>query len=240
LKRGLDILYALQLKDDELKEIETLIQEIPVTIRGLEEERDAKADMMAQARQKLNVNVEERRQLEKDILLIREKIAKYKEQMKKVSTNKEYQGFISEIKFEESNISGVEEKIIEKMVESDAIMESIRQTEGEFRKIADEYNRRIADLQSHMDYNRKKLADETGVRNELKSRVDPALLKVYESLFKKKIGKAVSFVSSDFCGVCHIKIRPQMLSELVTSSDILICENCGRILFKQLQPENEE
>ncbi len=237
MKQGLDLLYALQLKDDELKAIQARIDEIPLTIGEKEAERDARADMIDQARQKLNQNIEERRQLEKEILYIREKIVKYREQMKKVTTNKEYQGFISEIKFEEGNISGVEEKIIEKMVESDAVMETVRQAEADFKKIADDYNRNITDLKAELEYTRQKLAQETQQRNELKARVDPALAKVYENLFKKKAGKAVSFVATEFCGVCHTKVRPQILSDLVTSTDIMVCENCGRILFKQLQPE---
>ena len=46
--------------------------------------------------------------------------------MSKATTNKEYQGFIAEIKYEEDNISTLEEKVIEKMVESDEIENEIR------------------------------------------------------------------------------------------------------------------
>lgn len=239
MKVGLDLLYALQQKDDELKEIENIIQDIPLAIKKLEAERDAKSEMVAKAKERLNVNLEERKKFEREILAVKDKIAKYKEQMKKVTTNKEYQGFIAEIKYEEGTISQIEEKIIEKMVEFDEIMEIIRQTEADFKKIAEDYNIKIADLQQTHAYQKQKLLDETARRSELQARVEPPLYKVYEQLYKKKGGKVVAKVQTDFCGVCNIKIRPQVLSELIISSDLMVCENCGRILFKQIVGDEE-
>ncbi|MCX6553653.1 MAG: C4-type zinc ribbon domain-containing protein [Candidatus Aminicenantes bacterium] len=240
MKEGLDILYALQQKDDQLKEIGGLIQEIPLQIKALEDERDSRSGMIEKAKKKLQNNIEERKKLEREIAAIKEKISKYKEQMKKVTTNKEYQGISNEIKFEEANITGVEEKIIEKMVEADEIMAVIRDTECEFNKIAAEYNQKIKELHDYLDYHKTKLDEETKNKKELRTKVAANLLKAYDNLFVKKAGKVVSFVQTDFCGVCNIKIRPQVLSELVLSNDVLICESCGRILFKNIAGENEE
>jgi len=240
LKEGLDVLYALQLKDDQLKDIEAVIKEIPLKIKALEDERDSRSDVIEKAKKKLQHNGEERKKLEREITVIKDKIAKYKEQMKKVTTNKEYQGFSNEIKFEEANITGVEEKIIEKMCESDEIMGMIRAAEGEFKKIADAYNQQIQDMLANLDYHKNKLTEETQSKKELRARVDPKLLKAYDNLFVKKAGKVVSYVQTDFCGVCNIKIRPQVLSEMILSSDLLICESCGRILFKKIVDEVEE
>ncbi len=240
MKEGLDILYALQQKDDQLKEIEALIKEIPLQIKELENERDARSEMIEKAKKKLHGNLEDRKKFEREITLIKEKIGKYKEQMKKVTTNKEFQGFSNEIKFEETNITAVEEKIIEKMVDADEIMGTIRETESEFNKIASEYNQKIKDLNSHLDYQKGKLDDENKNKKELRTQVAANLLKVYDNLFVKKAGRVVSLVQTDFCGVCNIKIRPQVLSELVLSSDLMICESCGRILYKEIAVDDEK
>jgi predicted nucleic acid-binding Zn-ribbon protein len=149
LKKGLAILYNLQQNDDNIKELENAINEIPAAIKKLESERDGKASIIEFAKDKLKENVKEREKLEKEVLVIKEKIKKYKEQMNKSTTNKEYQGFISEIKFEEDNISAVEEKIIEMMVESDEIMKEIRKSETEYNTIADDYNKKIQGLNTN-------------------------------------------------------------------------------------------
>ncbi|MEI6614145.1 MAG: C4-type zinc ribbon domain-containing protein [Chrysiogenales bacterium] len=240
MKEGLEILYALQQKDDQLKEIEIIIKEIPLKITGLEAERDARSEMIEKAKKKLLNNIEDRKKLEREIAGLKDKINKYKEQMKKVTTNKEYQGISNEIKFEEMSITSVEERIIEKMIEADEIMGIIRATESAFNKIAAEYNQKIRELQSYLDYHKNKLSEETKNKKEIRTRVAANLLKAYDNLFVKKAGKVVSFVQTDFCGVCNIKIRPQVLSELVISNDVLICESCGRILFKNIVGEDEE
>ena len=240
MKEGLDILYALQQKDDQLKEIEAIIKEIPLQIKELENERDARSEMIEKAKKKLHGNLEDRKKFEREITVLKEKISKYKEQMKKVTTNKEFQGISNEIKFEETNITGVEEKIIEKMVDADEIMGTIRETESEFNKIASEYNQKIKDLHSHLDYQKSKLNEENKNKKDLRNKVAGNLLKAYDNLFAKKAGKVVSLVQTDFCGVCNIKIRPQVLSELVLSNDVLICESCGRLLFKEIAADDEK
>jgi len=126
------------------------------------------------------------------------------------------------------------------MVESDEIMGMIREAESEFNKIAETYNQQIKDMHSNLDYHKKKLAEETKNKLALRTRVDAKLLKAYDNLYAKKAGKVVSNVQSDFCGVCNIKIRPQVLSEMIISNDVLICESCGRILFKKIVDEVEE
>lgn len=234
MKEGLDVLFTLQQTDDRLKEIELTLKDIPRRIRELEEERDGKAEIIEAAREKLQANTKSREKLEKEIQLIKEKIAKYREQMAKATTNREYQGFIAEIKFEENLITQIEEKLIEHMVESDEIVAEIRSREEEFQKIVAEYNQRIADFNTSLEYEQKKLAEVRNEREGIRARIPARLLKVYDNLFAKKAGKVLSLVESDFCGVCNIKIRPQLLSELISTDGMFVCENCGRILFKRV------
>ncbi len=39
-------------------------------------------------------------------------------------------------------------------------------------------------------------------------------MKLYMSIFNKKGGAALSAVKGDFCAMCHVRIRPQMLNEI--------------------------
>jgi len=235
LKEGLELLNQLQLLDDQIAETEIAIGEIPITIMDLESERDSKKNIIDKVKIKREENVKKREQLEKDILLIKEKIGKYREQMNKSTTNKEYQGFITEIKYEEDRISKVEEDIIQRMLEFDEIMDEIRERESEFNQIAAEYNVKIKELNSHLDYNKTKLTQENETKAKLREKVPPPLLKVYDNLFLKKAGKAISVVETEFCGICNVKIRPQLINEIISTDNLFICENCGRILFKKIE-----
>ena len=169
--------------------------------------------------------------MENSILTHKEKIKKYRDQMSNATTNKEYQGFISEIKFIEDKITSIEEEIIEKMLESDEIMEEIKKSENEFKQIASTYDEKIAVLNSKLNDIKNLLSKEIKEKEVIEKDVPERMLKVYNQLFTKKNGKAISVVEKDFCGVCHVKIRPQLLNELITSDQLFICENCGRIFY---------
>ena len=41
------------------------------------------------------------------------------------------------------------------------------------------------------------------------------------SIFNKKNGSALSPVKGDFCAICHMRIRPQMLNEIRDRPDHL-------------------
>jgi predicted nucleic acid-binding Zn-ribbon protein len=240
LKKGLDILYTLQLKDDQIKKIQTTIKKIPIEITNLKNERDNKTSIIETAKNKLKTNVKEREKLEKEILMIKEQINKYRDQMKNASTNKEYQGFTAEIKYQEDKIQGVEERIIAKMLESDEIMEEIRKSEEEFNQIATQYDSKIQVLDKELEENQGLLKTRNKEKDKLRKEIPPKLVKVYDNLFEKKKGKVISCIESDFCGVCHVKIRPQLLSEIIISDKIFICENCGRIFHIKSENPQEE
>ncbi len=240
MKDGLDLLHDLQLKDDLLREIEGIVNDIPERIKEIEKERDGKKSIIEDSKKKLEINLKERKKFEGDILQIKEKITKYKDQMNKSTTNREYQGFISEIKYEEDKINKVEESIIEKMLESDEIMQEIRDSESEYESIKVEYEKKITDHRSNLKYQIKKKEDELVVKNKLRSEIAKNLLKTYDSLFKNKNGKSISSVETEFCGNCNVKLRPQLLNELITTNNLITCENCGRILFKIIKEEEEK
>jgi len=240
LKDGLELLYKLQQFDDRQTETDIRISEIPKTIESLEKDRDSKADIVSKSKEKFEDNLKAREKFEKDILLLKEKISKYKEQLNKSTTNKEYQGFITEIKYEENKILEIEEKIIEEMLKSDEVMEEVRKSESEFMIISEDYNKRIKDLDQNLLYYKEKLTEEQNSKAELRKTVPDDLLKIYDKLIKNREGKAISFVETNFCGICNVKIRPQRLSELISTTNIFICENCGRILYKELKEEEQK
>jgi predicted nucleic acid-binding Zn-ribbon protein len=240
LKEGLEKLYTLQLLDDKIKELEISLKTVPESIKKLEEERDTKVNIIENTKIKLKENVKAREKLEKEILLVKEKIKKYKEQMSKATTNKEYQGFMAEIKFEEDNITSFEEKIIEKMVESDEIMNEVRQSETEFKKVSEDFNKKIATLKSTAVYNKEKIEETKKEKITTRSATIPKMLALYDNIYGKRFGKAISFVESEFCGICNVKIRPQRLNELLSSQEICMCESCGRILYKKVEVQKEK
>ena len=56
-------------------------------------------------------------------------------------------------------------------------------------------------------------------------------VKLYNRIHIKKGGTALSKVTDDFCSLCQMRVRPQLLDELIGRKAIIMCEACGRILY---------
>ena len=84
------------------------------------------------AKTRLKDNQEARRALEKDVALYQGRLSKFRDQQSAVKTNKEYQALGHEIETAQHDLGGVEEKVIERMVEADAIADDVKKAEGAF------------------------------------------------------------------------------------------------------------
>jgi len=53
-------------------------------------------------------------------------------------------------------------------------------------------------------------------------------------------GVALSPIKDDdFCSLCQMRVRPQMLNELMEMKQVILCEACGRILYLPKPPAAE-
>lgn len=68
-------------------------------------------------------------------------------------------------------------------------------------------------------------------RDDIIPQIPKDQFSLYKKTFKKMSGIVMSPVTGDFCSMCQIRIRPQVLNELIAANQITLCENCGRILY---------
>jgi predicted nucleic acid-binding Zn-ribbon protein len=59
----------------------------------------------------------------------------------------------------------------------------------------------------------------------------PDQLRLYLRISKKMNGLALSPVMDAFCSICQMRIRPQLVNEIMEMKKIVTCEACGRILY---------
>jgi predicted nucleic acid-binding Zn-ribbon protein len=68
-------------------------------------------------------------------------------------------------------------------------------------------------------------------KENLLPKIPSEQMKLYKQISRMKNGIVLSPVKDEFCTMCHMRIRPQMVNELIAGSQIITCENCGRILY---------
>lgn len=173
----------------------------------------------------------EQRNCETDIEGYKEQIIKYETQLYSVKKNEEYNALLNEIELAKKHINAKEERIIQIMMEMDEakirLEEDKKRINTEQGKIDDECKEIDKELEEAIQ-KRKQLEDE---KKPVKGEVNSALLAQYNRIRKAlKTGKAAVPVNNESCSGCFMKIRPQIINELLAGK-VHHCQHCGRLLY---------
>jgi predicted nucleic acid-binding Zn-ribbon protein len=66
---------------------------------------------------------------------------------------------------------------------------------------------------------------------ELEDGLPPGFLERYRRIAAVRGGVALASVSNHSCEACHVRLRPQLVAEIRANREIIVCENCHRILY---------
>ena len=224
-------LIKLQELDIELKNTSILLEDIPHQLSGIDKKIEERLQIIQDAKNKLSQNQKKRRDLETEVQDYKEKTTKYKRQLNEVKTNKEYSSLLKEIDETNRKIDALEEQIIEEMLMADEIEKEIKSSSEKTIVAQQELmDKKQAIFQEKLKAE-EKLNQLEKNREELLPEILPEQLKLYTQISTKKNGIVLSEIREEFCSMCHMRVRPQMVNELIAGSKIILCENCGRILY---------
>jgi len=230
LHPDLKTVIELQQVDLKISDLGAQIDSLPSQIDKLRTELNDFIQAHEDHKRRLAANQKERRELEADVLVIREKISKHKDQLYQVKTNEQYRAMLKEVEGEEENIRKVEDRVLEKMVEAEQLEKQIREAaarlESEKRRVAEE-TRRLESLRAADAQERDHLQAQ---RNDLAARLSGQVLDQYERLRQWR-GMALAEVRDGFCTGCNVRLRPQVYNEVRASQEVVACESCSRILY---------
>jgi len=232
-----DLIIQLQHLDSDIHASALVLESIPHLVQDVDKRIQAGSTAVAEAKDRMAQNQKRRRDLETEVKDLKAQIGKYKRQLNEVKTNKEYTSFLKEIEETQHKVDGLEEAIIAEMLAADDVEEEIRTAthkQGQEEEILHKERQALDEKAREMEKKKARLLEE---RDALLPRVSPEQLRLYEAIFLKKGGIAISPVKDDFCAKCHMRIRPQMLNEIHERVKIILCENCGRILYWPTKPE---
>jgi len=162
---------------------------------------------------------------------LKSRLSRQKTRLAEVKTNKEYQAMLKEMEETKKEVAGNEDSTLE-------LMERIERLSGEVAELEKDVAERRKILEADRAVLRRegeglkgRLDRLEGIRQLVRDRVTPELLKKTEFLFLKQAGIAVSAVENGICRVCHMSIPPQKFIELQRDEDIMQCPHCHRFLY---------
>jgi len=233
-------LIQLQELDNSLRQITADLSDIPHLIDQVQKKIKADSDLVLKAKERLTQNQKKRRDLEAEVKDLKALVAKFKRQLNEVKTNKEYTSLLKEIQDTQNKIDSLEEEIIKELLIADEIEEEIRSASLKQKNEEEHLKKEVEALTQ-----RKKILEEeknhlVKKKETLMPSIPKAQLQLYLNISRKRGGIALSKVIDEFCSMCQMRIRPQMLNEIRDRSKIYLCESCGRILYFDYSEEPKE
>ena len=235
MNEKLSLLIRLQECDSMLAGLSAKKNSLPEKLQKIDEEFQRFKESISQSAMRYEKLKTQREENELKVKKISEAMARSKEKLLDVKTNKEYQAMLKEIETAETSLGGLESQIIILLEEMDELsvqvkqdQETLKQAEKNYlddKKIIDE---KLSSFDAESDeWNRK--------RSALQKNIPEDLLALYEKIRKRNQGVGVIPVWKAVCSGCHMNIPPQLYNELQRSSDLLSCPSCHRIMYFQAQ-----
>jgi hypothetical protein len=224
----LEHLHQLDLRVAELKKE---LSALPRHIAEIEKRLEARKRELAGQKAALEENEKERRRLESEILLAKQKLDRLQAQMGEAKTNDQYRAFRNEIHFANNEIRKSEDRVLDKMEEAEGLRAKISAAEQSLAAEQSAVVKEIEETRGRFKGDEEALAEAFDERKTATGEISPNALRKYEHAHRKLGSRAMAEIQGSVCSSCHMVIRPQLLQQLRQLSNITSCEFCGAILY---------
>jgi predicted nucleic acid-binding Zn-ribbon protein len=230
LHKDIAKLLKVQEKEKRLISLEEIVEQLPLSIE--ESKRSlSKFDLNRQtATEELKDLQVKRKELELESTARLEKVEKLEGQLFSIKTNVEYKALQKEIANIKIENSRIEDEILDLMELIEEKQKLIKESEDAIQKGKEKLVVEERNMQQQIEELRKKIDALRSEREQLLPGIDEETLRKYQRIFKKKGGTAVVPLINYTCGGCHMRLPPQVANN-VRKSQLVICENCSRILY---------
>ena len=224
-------LIRLQQLETAADEARRKIADHPARTQALDAGLQAARDLVGGIKARLAAAAEKRRAEEKEVAGVQTRLAKYKDQLLEVKTNREYTAMLHEIEAAQNDIRAREDRILEIMMESDELNAGIKTSEAELKAAEKDVAAERAVLDTEMAELQTEIDRTTAEREKLVADIDRHVLSIFETTAKGRKGVAVAEAKDGLCTICHVRLRPQVFNEVRKNESIIQCDSCRRILY---------
>lgn len=165
-------------------------------------------------------------------------LAKLRENLNNVRTNKEYAAILSQLNTERAERQRIETRAFELMEG----VESRRKTVAQHETGIGEESSRLSAVQSQFDQTQQTFASRlTSLekrRDDAATKLGKEALGLFNRVSERYEGEVMARVlrthprrDEFICEGCNMSLAAERANALLTRDDIITCDNCGRILF---------
>ncbi|MBZ5618946.1 MAG: hypothetical protein LAQ69_09515 [Acidobacteriia bacterium] len=227
----LKLVIRLQEIDNRLADLAREIAALPKHTAEIEKKLVSHQRKLEADRAALAANQKERKKCEGDIQVQEQKVSKLKDQMQLAKTNEQFRAFQTEIDFCQTEIRKSEDRILELMGEAEPLDKNVKAAELALKAEKAEVEAEKQQARERTAVDQKAASELQHERAGIVSGIAPGTYKTYERVRKGRRGLAVAEAVDGRCTACNMTVRLQFYQDLRKGDQILLCENCQRILY---------
>jgi uncharacterized protein len=225
----------------ELQELDIEIQRTSDRLLRIPEERDrTETEFKQHAAEFLDLKsnhertLEDRKQLETELATTQQNHEKFERDKTRVQNEKEYTAVLREIDTARKHISSLETDILKRMEEIETLDSELAARAPDVERMRAEVDVVLAALDKEHEEGSRQLLEFGVRRKKLAAQMPKHLFSNYERLSRLGRGQALAEVrNTGICAACRVRVRPKIFSDVRKGDQLIICENCGRILYYQ-------
>lgn len=233
MQESLMTLLELQKIDQALHALEQLKVNIPDQLEAMRTEQAEVEQRYSDREAQVELLEKDRRQHERDLEAVQEKITKYQSQLHSVKTNKEYDALQHEIQTQKGTISVHEDAILQIMTDTEEVGETLEAARSEMEATIKRIKKESSILKKKLASVDSDIAVKDDERERMARRIEPRVINVYNRIRRKVRGVAVVSIKKEACGGCFNIIPLQAISEVRLMTRLITCQGCGRILLTE-------
>lgn len=240
MQKVLQHLVTLQELDTRLDQLKEKLGDLPEMVKTLEIQIENEKEQNGIRQTSIEENDTAIRSNNAKIDELKGKIAKYKEQIYLVTTNREYDALTTEIEFNELAIKEAESQISQSQQDSDRLKKAFDDSD----KTVAAMEKNLVDARTSLSTTQKEIEEEQtdleAKRVGLIKLVPRNYYSVYTRVRKARSGLAVVPLLRDACSGCHNRVIPQKRVDIYKKNQVITCDFCGRFLYAPVENEEEE
>ncbi|OEU77088.1 MAG: hypothetical protein BA864_14725 [Desulfuromonadales bacterium C00003093] len=235
MQEKMNLLKELQELDQEISSIEAAQQRYRDELETFKTEAARVQEMLDELNGELVFLQQDEAQLQQNLLKERDNIVRVEGRLPEIQTQKEYVAVLKEIDMAKKANTELEEQLQAKQQEISVLEQDQLEKEEELENIGGKADERSAELSKLMGETDNALQKRRAARDSVAAELPSALLRKYQTLFKRRGGLALVQARNGTCLGCNMRLPPQQFNSLLRVTEIQSCPNCNRLLYVEKQ-----
>lgn len=234
MKAELEQLVALQNVDMGIRRLQSDLESIPRRRAEIESEFDQRAFEFKALQQTGETARAGRAALDKELAEQRVRMEKAERDLMASNNAKVYEAAIRERDAAKKHISELETKVLEQMEAAESAEKQLTEREPEFARLRAEHGERLRAFEEQTRSWTEELAERRRERERMFNALPPGIKATYQRIVARiRDGVALAEARGGACSACRMTLRPQTMAEIRRGEEIILCDNCNRILYYQ-------